>query len=263
MDILHPDSFPPLPPDHGFLLSGISDDDKAHNNGSPYITASAACLAAREVQKAKEDKADDKRKWAANLEEVRPQKEQFATMEARLLSLSNPSPTEDHDMDDREEETAICQSFKKTTGNSSFSIPSAGYSSPTRISRSSNKQTQVSSPATHYAMSSQRPFTPSKETKTLQFFLPGGNAERRLAAAVALSQRLASHKTPPSKVIKIINDGVDDNDVDRHPGDFFGGKMDNGPKLGDDATGQSPMAPGQPPVDINPPPQPVTRYLSL
>jgi hypothetical protein len=153
MDILHPVNFPPLP-DHGFLWSGISDDNKAHNNGSPYITASAAHLAAREVQKAKEDKADDKRKWAADLKEVRCQKEQFATMEAQLLSLSNPSPTEDHIMYNRKEETATCQSSKKTTGSSSFSIPSARYSSTTRISRSSNKQTQVSSPAAHYAMSS-------------------------------------------------------------------------------------------------------------
>ncbi len=150
---MHPDNFPPLP-DHGFLWSGISDDDKAHNNGSPYITASAACLAAREVQKAKEDKADDERKWAADLEEVRRQKERFAAMEARLLSLSNPSPTENHDMDNRKEEAAIRQSSKKTTGLSSFSIPSARYSSPTRISHSSNKQTQVSFPAAHYAMSS-------------------------------------------------------------------------------------------------------------
>jgi hypothetical protein len=66
-----------------------------HNNGSSYITSSAACLAACEVQKAKEDKADDERKWAADLEEIHCQKEQFAAMEARLLSLSNPSPTED------------------------------------------------------------------------------------------------------------------------------------------------------------------------
>jgi hypothetical protein len=162
---------------------------------------------------------------------------------------------EDHDMDNRKEETAIRQSSKKTTGKSSFSIPSAGYSSPTRISRSSNKPTQASSPAAHYAMSSQRPSTPSKKTKTLQFFAPGGNAEKTLAAAVALSQRLASHKTTPSKVIKIIDDRVDDNDVDGHPGNFLGGKADNRPKLGDDATGKSPMAPGQPSVDINSPPK--------
>ncbi len=31
--------------------------------------------------------------------------------------------------------------------------------------------------------------------------------------------------------------------------------MDNGPKLGDYATGQSPMAPGQPPLDIDSPPK--------
>jgi hypothetical protein len=153
MDILHPDNFPLLS-DHGFLWSGISDEDKAHNNGSPYITASAACLAASEVQKAKEDKADDKCKWAADLKEVRRQKERYAAMEAQFLSLSNPSPTEDHDMNDRKEETAIHQLSKETTGPSSFSIPSARYSSPTRISHTSNKQTQVSSPAAHYAMSS-------------------------------------------------------------------------------------------------------------
>jgi hypothetical protein len=134
------------------------------------MPASAAHLAACKVQKAKEDKADDERKWADDLEEVHCQNERFAAMEARLLSLSNLSPTEDHNMDNRKEETTICQSSKKTTGSSSFSIPSAGYSSPTRISRSSNKQTQVSSPPAHYAMSSQRPSTPSKETETFWVF---------------------------------------------------------------------------------------------
>jgi hypothetical protein len=55
-------------------------------------------------------------------------------MEAQLFSLSNPSPTEDQDMDGHEEKTAIFGSSKKTTGSSSFSIPSSGYFS----SRTSN-----------------------------------------------------------------------------------------------------------------------------
>jgi hypothetical protein len=161
-------------------------------------------------------------------------------MEARLIIMSQAT---DHDMGNREEEAA--RHLTKKTTSTSFTSSSAGYLSPTRVSNESKKRNQVSSPATHYAIRNHGPPTPGDNNETtLQFFAPGGDAEKTIADATALSWQLASHKKTPSKVIK-VNDNKendDDDDIDGNPGDFMGDESDASPELRQDATSQSPMA---------------------
>ena len=121
-----------------------------------------------------------------NLEEVCRQRDQYAEMEARLISMSQAIT--DHDMGDCEEEVSAHQSTKKTTAATSSATSSSLYSSPTRVIKGSKKRNQVSSPTTHYATGNHCPSTLcDKAESTLAFFAPGGEAEKTLADATGLS----------------------------------------------------------------------------
>jgi hypothetical protein len=254
-DVLHTDEFPPHAAS-GFPKSSDSESIKLGNNSLPYVTASAAHCVDHEAKKASDEKVADAGRWASDLVEVRRQKERFTAMEAWLISLSN-SITEDLDMGDCEEEDAIRRSTKKKAGTTSSVTPSAGYSSPTRVSSGSKKQNQVSSHATHYATGSCRSSTPCNNADTLQFFAPSGNSEKALAEAVTLSQRLASCTPTPSapENIEIIENKENDDKVDGHPGNFLGGKSDGKPKLGHTMRPASHLwhSRGQPLLSLPPP----------
>jgi hypothetical protein len=90
-------------------------------------------------------------------------------MEARLLVLTQGST--DHNMGNQEEETATCRFSKKisvvNSGAAQASSAGSEYTSPARISKSSNKCTQLLSPAAHYATGGRRPPSPDKDLTTL------------------------------------------------------------------------------------------------
>jgi hypothetical protein len=100
----------------------------------------------------------------------------------------------------------------------------------------------VSSPATHYATGCHRSSTPCNDAKTLQFFAPGGNSEKDLPEAATFFQCLASRTTTPSALenIEIIENNKIDDKVEGHQGNFLGSELNEEPKLGHNATGQSP-----------------------
>jgi hypothetical protein len=193
---------------------------------------------------------------ATDLEEVRRQKERFANMEARLLALSQPAM--DQGMEDCEESAALQHHSKKTSLSSTDASTSAAYSSPTRISSSSNKCSQVSSPASYYAMDSRRP--PTSPNVALQFFAPGRESEEIVEEAEAISRRLALlTNTPAAETIDLVDD--DDDDIDGHPQDFMATQdSDTGPKLGHDATGHSPPALVNPALVVRSPPHDPPPY---
>jgi hypothetical protein len=72
---------------------------------SPWVSASDACRLARIAKKLIDKKAAAMAHIAADLEEVRRQKERFANMEARLLALSQPAM--DQGMEDCKELAAL------------------------------------------------------------------------------------------------------------------------------------------------------------
>jgi hypothetical protein len=88
-------------------------------------------------------KASDAAKYTADLEEVRCQKARFTDMEACLMVLTQDFT--DHDMDNQEEEAALCRSSKKMITVNGTAQPSLTptsshvYASPTRISTTSKK----------------------------------------------------------------------------------------------------------------------------
>ncbi len=165
---------------------------------------------------------------AADLEEVCRQKERFANMEARLLALSQPAM--DQGMEDCKELAALQCHSKKTSLSLTAASTSAAYSLPKRINSSSNKHSQVSSPASHYAMDSCRPPTPPNAA--LQFFAPSGESEEIVEEAEAISRCLALlTNTPAAKTINLVDDN--DDDIDGHPQDFMATQdSKTGPELG-------------------------------
>ncbi len=100
------------------------------------------------------------RNRAVELEEVHQQKERLHNMEARFMTLTQAPPASviNQDMGDREEEIAAhCLSKRVTVRNGLSTVAKNGssitvYSSPIRVNNL-NKQTQISSPAKHYATS--------------------------------------------------------------------------------------------------------------
>jgi hypothetical protein len=160
-----------------------------------------------------------------DLEEVCRQKERFADMEARLMVLTQDFTN--HDMGDLEEETAIHHSSKKISINHGAALPSSNaasshvYASPTRINRSSNKWTQVSSPAAHYTTMGRHSLSPANESATqlTQFFEPCGSAQQALAKAETISICLSIGKGMPYPPPNRREDNNDD--IDGNPGDFL------------------------------------------
>jgi hypothetical protein len=177
-DALPPDVYPPLA---GFVIPKLATTIIVGNGSSSYVTASDACRLECEAQKRREEIALTASKLSYNLKEARCQKERYAEMEARLISMSQAIST-NHDMGDREEEVSACRLTKKMTSVASSATSALLYSSLRRVSKGSKKQNQVSSPAAHYATGHHRPNTPDVEAETaLAFFEPGGEAERTLA----------------------------------------------------------------------------------
>jgi hypothetical protein len=233
MDVLQPDKSPLL---SALNLPTTSNMNNHQPSNSPWVSASDALCLARISKKLIDKKAAAMACIAADLEEVCQQKERFANMEAQLLALSQPAM--DQGMEDCKESAALQRHFKKTSLSSTAASTSAAYFSPTRISSSSNKCSQVSSPASHYAMVSRHPPTPPNAA--LQFFTPNGESEEFMEEAEAISQRLALlTNILVAETINLVDDN--DNDIDGHPQDFKATQdSETGPELGHDATSHSP-----------------------
>ncbi len=127
----------------------------------PYVKASEARRTFCVADQLAREKAAETARYALDLDEVRRQKERFADMETRLMVLTQGFTT--HDLGDvDEEEAAPRHSSKKVTKDhnepqpSPVTAPSHAYKSPARISMTSNKQAQLSSPAAHYSAASSR-----------------------------------------------------------------------------------------------------------
>jgi hypothetical protein len=153
----------------------------------PYVKALEACHTSRVADHLTMEKAAETACYALNLKEVRRQKEQFADMETRLMVLTQGFTT--HNLGDvDEEEAAPRHSSKKVTENhnepqpSPVTAPSHAYKSTARISTTSNKRAQLSSPAAHYsAASSRRPRSPADDesgSRLTAYFEPGGGAQQ-------------------------------------------------------------------------------------
>ncbi len=160
---------------------------------NPYVSASVARKAAQEVTSAADYKAAKDMRRETKMQEINCRKSELAKMEARF--------TNDHKMGDRKEEHAACRSAKKgfswdgRANPSSVNVSSTKYySSQARVSKHSNKRTQVSSPVAHYA--GQPTSRNDKSTSVTEFFEPSGEADQTLAQAIALLYRNALHKTP-------------------------------------------------------------------
>jgi hypothetical protein len=141
------------------------------------------------------------------MQEINCQKSELAEMEGRF--------TNDHKMGDHKEEHAACRSAKKGFSRDGRANPSSVnasstkyYSSPARASKHSNKRTQVSFPAAHYAgwPTSRN----DKSTSVTEFFEPGGEVDQTLAQAIARLYRIALHKTPQGEVVDVNDANEDD-----------------------------------------------------
>ncbi len=166
----------------------------------PYVTASKARRITREAKHLSDKKASKAAQYTLDLEEVRRQKVCLLDMETRLMMLTQDFT--DHDISAYEEGTAIRHSSKKISIDHGASLPSSSaasshvYASPTRINISSNKRSQVSSPAAHYTTTSLRSLSPANElgTQLTEYFGPGGGAQQALATAESISICVSSHK---------------------------------------------------------------------
>jgi hypothetical protein len=206
---------------------------------NPYVSASAARKAAREVKSATDDKAAEDMRRETGMQEINCRKSKLAKMEARF--------TNDHKMGDCKEEHAACRSAKKGFSQDGRADPSSVnvsstkyYSSSARMSKHSNKRTQVSSHVVHYAG---RPTSrDDKSTSVTEFFKPaGGEADQTLAQAIALLYQIVSHKTPQGEVVD-VNDANED-DIDGVLRDFLPASNNEGEyKFGKEAHGMSPLA---------------------
>ncbi len=110
----------------------------------PYIKASEARCTSRVADQLAREKTAETARYALDLEEVRHQKERFTDMETRLMVLTQGFTT--HDLGDvNEEEAAPRHSSNKVTKDhnepqpSPVTAPSHAYTSPARISTTSNK----------------------------------------------------------------------------------------------------------------------------
>ncbi len=113
-----------------------------------------------------------------------------------------------HDMDNREMGTSICHSSKRisinngSTQSSSAATTSLKYTSPARVSKNSNKQTQLSSPAAHYVNGGRQTASPDEDSMALTlYFESGGEATQTLADAIAISHHL--HKVDTTDYSKV------------------------------------------------------------
>jgi hypothetical protein len=158
-------------------------------------------------------KASKAARYTTDLDKVCHQKARFADMEARLMVLTQDFT--DHNMGYREEEAAIHRSSKKISINngtvqpSSTAMSSHVYAPPSRINRSSNKRTQLSSPAAHYTTGGrQSPSLDEDSTALTQFFEPSGRAQQALAEEESISNHLSSPKRDSINYSK-MHKGVD------------------------------------------------------
>jgi hypothetical protein len=205
---------------------------------NPYVSASVARKAAREVKSAADNKAAEDMRRETKIQVINWWKSKLAEMEAWF--------TNDHEMGDRKEEHAACHSAKKGFSWDGRADPSSVnasstkyYSSPARVSKHSNKRNQVSSPAAHYT--GQPTPRNDKSTSVTDFFEPGGEADQTLAQAIALLYRIASHKTPQGEVVD-VNDANED-DIDGVLHDFLPPSNNEGEyEFGEEAHGTSPLA---------------------
>jgi hypothetical protein len=163
----------------------------------PYVTAFTTQCVPCEANLHANTKSTEAACLAADLKEVRQQKVTFQDMEVRLLVLMQGSTH--HDMGNQEEEIATHHVSKKISvvNGSTAQTSSAGseYTSPARISKSSNKRTQLSSPSAHYATGRRHTPSPDKDLTTLmQYFEPDGGSEQALSKAVSLTKHVSLHK---------------------------------------------------------------------
>ncbi len=143
------------------------------------------------------EKAANIAHYTLDLKEVRRQQKRFADMEAHLLVLTQGFTN--HDIGDKTngEVSALRHSSKKisidhgSSQTSASAVPPHAYSSPTRISKTSNKRSQISSPAAHYTTSvaDQSPSSSKKSDSHLTaFFGPSSSAQQAIATADAISK---------------------------------------------------------------------------
>jgi hypothetical protein len=163
------------------------------------VTASAAQLAVQEANQQAIEKAANALQYASDLKAVRKEKDCLTDMEARLLVLTQSLT--DQDMGDRKMEATACRSSKKITTNQGSALFTSAatllfqYTSPTRISRDSDKRSQLSSPVAHYSTANHGSPSPIEDSSALTAFLePGGGAELILTQAETISTPLLSHK---------------------------------------------------------------------
>ncbi len=177
---------------------------------SPYVTAFTAQHATTEANLNANVKSAEATHLAADLKEICQQKVKFQDMEACLLVLTQGSTN--HDMGNQEEETATRRVSKKISvvngGSAQASSAGSEYTSSARISESSNKRTQLLSPAAHYATGGCWPPSPDKDlTALMQYFEPGGGSEQTLSKVVSLTKHVSSHKRDQINYSTINNFG--------------------------------------------------------
>ena len=181
-------------------------------------------------------------------------------METRLLVLTQGFMN--HDLGDANDaEAAPRHSSKKATTGHNEPQPSSvtnslyAYKFLARISTTSNKRAQLSSPAAHYAAhSSRRPTSPADDesgSRLTEFFEPGGGAQQAVDNAKSFSSHYSSYLRGPEMPDTRMDD--DDDDIDGDPGDFIGFKDDiKELELGNDANGTSPLASSHPNQNLAP-----------
>jgi hypothetical protein len=210
---------------------------------NPYVSASAARKVARDKKIAADKKIAEEIRRKSKIKEFTRRHSELAKLEARYAN--------NHEMGDREEELAVRCSVKKGVSCNGRADPSSinnastsKYSSLMRVSKTSKKRNQVSSPAAHY---SGCPAQDDNSTSVVEYFESGGGAKQTLALAIANSKRLSEGKN--SQQEEVANLVFDDDNIDGVTHDFLpASDDDNGEyKFGNDAHGSTPLA-STPPV---------------
>ncbi len=119
----------------------------------------------------------------SEIKEITCRRSELAEFEAWYAS--------NHEMGSRKEELAVRCSVKKVYSCNGRADPSSinnastsKYSSPMRVSKTSKKRNQVSSPAAHY---SGRVAQDDTSTYVVEYFEPSEGAKQTLALAIAIS----------------------------------------------------------------------------